>query len=82
MLISSHIDLFVNAPQTAIAAFHAEAGQGNTGYESTCRALRQYFSHPESAAHARAAAFLPGSPADQQRLRSDLVTTAQFLLGE
>lgn len=60
---------------------HAETGQGTTLYTSACHALRQHFSHPDAAAPTRAAAFLQGTPADQQRLRSDLVTTAQFLLG-
>ena len=74
------VTAFVDGPQAAIAAFHAEAGQGNLGYPSARQALQQYFSHLDAAAPARAAAFLQGTP-EQQRLRADLVSAAQFLLG-
>ncbi|WP_395741150.1 nucleotidyl transferase AbiEii/AbiGii toxin family protein [Prosthecobacter sp.] len=76
------VTAFVDGPQAAIAAFHAEAGQGNTGYETACQALRRYFIHPDAAAPARAAAFLRAFSDDQQRIREDLVSTARFLLGE
>ncbi len=76
------VTAFVDGPQAAIAAFHAEAGQGNTGYPTASQALQQYFTHEQAIAPTRAAAFLQGTPEDQQRLRADLVSVAQFLLGE
>jgi len=58
-----------------ITAFHAEAGQRNGSYAIARNAVRQYFIH-------EAAAFLGGPSDEQQRLRADLVSVAQSLLGK
>jgi len=51
------------------------------GSSTACQALRQYFTHAQAAAPARAAAFLQGTVEEQRRIRADLVSVAQFLLG-
>jgi hypothetical protein len=67
--------------QAVIASFHAEAAQGNTGYPTARQALLQQFTHEQAAAPTRAAAFLQGTVEEQQRIRADVGSVAQFLLG-
>jgi hypothetical protein len=57
--------------------------EGNTGYPTARQALLQHFTHEQAATPTptRAAAFLHGSAEEQQRIKADLVSVAQFLLG-
>ena len=55
--------------------------QGSTGHPTARQALQQYFTHEQAPAPTRAAAFLQRTAEEQQRIKADLVSVAQFLLG-
>ncbi|NUN92374.1 MAG: hypothetical protein HUU04_01185 [Verrucomicrobiae bacterium] len=73
---------FVDGPETAVAAFRAEAKADNPGYESARATLRKDFSARDQDGPIRAAEFLMGHVDDRERIREDVVTVAKFLLGE
>lgn len=72
---------FVDGPAAAVAAFQAEAGSGNTGYEFAVRSLRNNFTDPEQDGSIRAAKFHPGSAGSRDRIREDVATVGRLLLG-
>jgi hypothetical protein len=72
---------FVDGSQAAVAAFHAEATAGNSGYGFARTTLERFFSEPEQDGPVRAAAFHPGNINDRDRIRQDVVTIGQALLG-
>ncbi len=73
---------FIDGAEKAVAAFHAEANAGNTGYEFALATLRNDFSSPDQDGPIRAADFHPGNVGNRDRIREDVVTIAgKFLLG-
>lgn len=72
---------YLDGPEAAVAAFHAEAQSNNTGYESAVKTLRQDFTGPERDGPIRAAAFYSAGVEIGNRIRQDTVTVAQMLLG-
>ncbi len=78
LIVTSYLD----GPQSALDAFHAEATRGNTAYASAMEALRRDFTSIDADGPIRAAEFLRGTATDQRRVREELVTAAQFLLRE
>ncbi len=72
---------FVDGPEAAIAAFHAEASAGNSAFASARKCLRKDFIDPDQDGPARAAAFHPGSTEERQRVRQATVTVGKMLFG-
>lgn len=78
LLVTSHRD----GPEEAIAAFHEEANQGNSAYESARTALRRDFFEVTADGPIRAAEFLQGMLDEAERIKQDMVTVARLLLAE
>jgi len=83
------VSRYVEGPETAIAAFRAEASAGNRGYASAVEALRRHFFETGQSAPLRCAAFaLDGQPGiDDRQMRErqiveQLVTIGRALAGE
>ena len=72
---------FVDGPAVAVAAFHAEAKAGNTGYEFAVKSLQKDFSDPEQDGPIRASEFHPGNAGNRDRIREDVATVGKLLLG-
>ncbi len=72
---------FIDGAEAAVAAFHAEAKAGNTGYESALATLRKDFSSPDQDGPIRAADFHPGNASNRDRIREDVATVGKILLG-
>lgn len=51
----------MDGPEAAVAAFHAEANAGNTGYQSAVKALQKDFCGPRQDGPIRAAEFHSGN---------------------
>ena len=75
------VTAFIDGPEAALRAFHAEADQGNTGYSSALAALRDDFSEPSQDGPIRAAEFRAGTVEQRERVRQDTATVGRFLLG-
>lgn len=73
---------FVEGAESAVAAFHAEAKAGNTGYEFALKALQKDFSDPAQDGPIRAAEFQPGNAEDRGRVRENVATVGRMLLGD
>ena len=71
---------FLDGPESAVAAFRAEAKAGNTGYEFALKALQQDFSDPDQDGPIRAAEFHPGNTGNRDRIRQDVATVGKILL--
>ena len=74
------VTAFIDGPAAALAAFRAEAAEGNTAYESALATLRADFSDVRNDGPIRAAEFLGGDAATRERVRQDVVTVGKFLL--
>ncbi|EIP99258.1 hypothetical protein OpiT1DRAFT_03771 [Opitutaceae bacterium TAV1] len=72
---------YLDGPEAAVAAFHAEAQSGNTGHASAVETLRRDFIDPGKDGPVRAAAFYAANAEAGNRIRQDAVTVAQMLLG-
>lgn len=72
---------FVDGPQAAIAGFRAEAQAANSGYGYALETLRRDFFAYDRDGPIRAAEFRAGSAEDRARVRQNVVTVGQFLLG-
>jgi predicted nucleotidyltransferase len=70
---------FVDGPEAAVAAFHAEAKSGNPAYEAALATLHRDFSEPNHDGPARAAAF-HGDEMDRERVKQQVVTVGTLLL--
>jgi len=75
------VTAFVDGPAAAVTAFQAERDAKNTGYTTAIKALRADFSEPTQDGPVRAAEFHAGDANDRQRIRQDLATVGQILLG-
>ena len=73
---------FVDGPEAAVAAFHAEAGAGNTGYAFARTTLQKDFTDPAQDGPIRAAEFHPGNADNRNRIRQDVATIGRILLGK
>ena len=71
---------FVDGAEAAVAAFHAEAKAGNTGYEFALKALQKDFSDAGQDGPIRAAEFHPGNAEDRRQVRESMVTVGRMLL--
>lgn len=76
------VTAFVDGPEAAVKAFHAEAKAGNSGFESAVATLRKDFLAIDQDGPIRAAEFVREFVSDAARLRQDVVTVAKYLLGE
>jgi hypothetical protein len=72
---------FIDGAESAVAAFHAEAKTGNTGYEFALATLRKDFSSPDQDGPIRAAEFHPGNASNRDRIRQNVATVGEMLLG-
>jgi hypothetical protein len=72
---------FIDGADAAVAAFHAEAKAGNTGYEFALKALQKDFSDHDQDGPIRAADFHPGNTGNRDRIRQDVTTVGRILLG-
>lgn len=82
------VSLYLDGPEAAVAAFHAEARTGNRGYARAAATLRQHFTEADQSGPLRAAAFvlgdqLPGPEVRERerRIVEQVVTTGRALLG-
>jgi predicted nucleotidyltransferase len=75
------VTAFVDGPAAAVAAFKAEAKAGNTGYEFAVKSLQMDFSKPGQDGPVRAAEFYPGNAGNRDRVREDVATIGEMLLG-
>jgi hypothetical protein len=72
---------FIDGSEPAVEAFRAEANEGNTGYAFALKTLQNDFTGTEQDGPIRAAEFLPGDAESRDRVRRDVVTVGNFLLG-
>lgn len=72
---------FVEGPEAAVAGFRAEAKAGNTGYEFALKTLQKDFSEPGQDGPIRAAEFHPGDAGNRDRIRQDVATVGNVILG-
>ena len=72
---------FIDGAEAVVAAFHAEAKAGNTGYEFALATLRKDFSSPDQDGPIRAAEFHPGNASDRDRIRQNVATIGKILIG-
>jgi hypothetical protein len=72
---------YIDGPEAAVAAFHAEAQAGNIAYPFALKALQNDFSELGQDGPTRAAEFYPGSQEERERVRQQVVTVSKILLG-
>jgi hypothetical protein len=73
---------FVDGPEAAVAGFRAEAGAGNTGYDFAVKAIERDFVDLRQDGPIRASEFYPGNADQRDRIRQDVATVGNFLLGK
>jgi hypothetical protein len=74
------VSTFVDGPEAAVRAFHAEGAAGNRGFDAAVATLRRDFRDADQDGPVRAAEFVREYVRDLSQVQQDAATVAKYLL--